>query len=612
MKEFTAFTQWFDSVIWSIPLFFLLLGCGLLFSIVTKVVQWRALTHGVNCIRGKFDNPDDPGHISHFQALCAALSATIGLGNIAGVATAVTIGGPGSVFWMWVVGLFGMAVKFVECSLATMYRDERDVPDPSAPALMEKDAEARTLEYRGEQPPSPGAVELARGEVRGGPMWYIQKALVDPFKAKGHPAWMLFKVMAVVYAIVIAVASFGGGNMYQSWNVGDTVFATFGWDQKITGAVVAFLVSLVIIGGIKRIGAVASRLVPFMCIVYVLGALAVLLQNATAIPEMFGLIFKSAFSQIAGEGAFAGIGVYAAFEVGLKRALFSNEAGQGSAAIAHAAAKTDEPIREGVVAAMGPFIDTIIICTMTALVILSTGVWKRAPVGTIAGIDGDVLTVAMTPSEKISPKLRDPHYADLADKDVNLWVLVERPNGSAPVRLSATAADLNGRPAAELAGMATFTMALTREEEKGDPEAFAHRRSLLAEGQPVHLGLDGAQITRFALDTLGVGVGRWIIVIGVCLFAFSTMISWSYYGEKGTEYLFGTSAILPYKILFVIAIFMGCIIPEFKTVYNFSDAMTGLTVFCNLPVCLLLLPTLLRAASRYFGRLDDGKMPRTR
>ncbi|MFQ5412555.1 MAG: alanine:cation symporter family protein, partial [Phycisphaerae bacterium] len=374
----------------------------------------------------------------------------------------------------------------------------------------------------------------------------------------------------------------------------------------------AFLVSLVIIGGIKRIGAVASRLVPFMCIVYVLGALAVLLQNATAIPEMFGLIFKSAFSQIAGEGAFAGIGVYAAFEVGLKRALFSNEAGQGSAAIAHAAAKTDEPIREGVVAAMGPFIDTIIICTMTALVILSTGVWKRAPVGTIAGIDGDVLTVAMTPSDEISPKLHAPHYADLADKDVNLWVLVERPNGSAPVRLSATAADLHDRSAADLATMNTFTMALTHEEEEDDPEAFAKRRSLLAEGQPVHLGLEAAQITRFALDTLGVGVGRWIIVIGVCLFAFSTMISWSYYGEKGTEYLFGASAILPYKILFVIAIFMGCVIPEFKTVYNFSDAMTGLTVFCNLPVCLLLLPTLVRAAGRYFGRLDDGKMPRTR
>jgi len=611
VKEFKAFTDWFDGVIWTPYLFFLLLGCGLLFSIVTKVIQWRALTHGVQVIRGKYDRPEDTGHISHFQALCAALSATIGLGNIAGVATAVSLGGPGAVFWMWIVGLFGMAVKFVECSLSVMFRDEKDVPDPGAPALIEKDTETRTLEYQGEPKPLPDAAPQARGEVSGGPMWYIQKALVDPLRAKGHPAWVLFKVMAVVYAVVITVASFGGGNMYQSWNVGNTINSTFGVDQKITGAVVAFLVSLVIIGGIKRIGAVAGKLVPFMCIIYVAAAMAVLFANAHQIPAMFAMIFHSAFSKTAGQGAFAGIGVYAVFQIGLRRALFSNEAGQGSAAIAHAAARTDEPIREGTVAAMGPFIDTLIICTMTGLVILSTGVWTRPAVGTVTAIEGDRLTVAMTPLAEIPANLRAAHYAELADENAKLWVFVDRPRGKAPTRLNAVAEGIHDQPADALAERRAITITLTRDAEKDDPGRYAAETAKLKAGLPVHLALDGAEITRFALDTLGVGVGRWIMVVGVALFAFSTMISWSYYGEKGIEYLLGPGAVLPYKTVFLLAIFMGCVIQHFETVYGFSDAMTGLTVFCNLPACLILLPTLVRASAYYFRRLDAGQMPRT-
>ena len=613
MEHFKDLTTWLDGVVWTNYLFFLLLGCGLLFSIVTKVIQWRALTHGVAVIRGKFDRPDDAGHISHFQALCAALSATIGLGNIAGVGIAVTIGGPGAVFWMWVVGLFGMAIKFVECSLAMMFRDIRDVPDPGAPALMEKDAESRTLEYKGEAPPGPGAAELARGEVRGGPMWYIQKALVDPLKARGNKAWVLFKIFAIIYAVIIAVASFGGGNMFQSWNVGDTL-AREGVDQKVTGAVIAFLVSLVIIGGIKRIGAVAGKLVPFMCIVYVLGAMTVLVQNVGLIGETFALIIRSAFSQVAGEGAFCGIGAYAAFEWGLRRALFSNEAGQGSAAIAHAAARTDEPVREGVVAALGPFVDTLIICTMTALVVLSTGVWNRPPVGTVAAVDGDTIVVTATPAEDIPEQIRAAHYSDLADKNVKVWAFVAAPEaeGKEPTRVEADTESLDGMTIEQLSAMKTFTIKLTHKEASDDPVAHAESVKLLAVGQPVHLALAGAQITRFALDTVAVGVGRWIILVGVCLFAFSTMISWSYYGEKGTEYLFGGRAVLPYKILFIIAVFMGCVIQDFETVYDFSDAMTGLTVFCNLPACLILLPTLIRASRHYFARLDGGQMPRTR
>ncbi|MCB9851497.1 MAG: alanine:cation symporter family protein [Phycisphaerales bacterium] len=612
MQSFKEFTDWFDGIIWTPYLFFLLLGCGLLFSIVSKLVQWRALTHGIQVIRGKYDRAEDAGHISHFQALCAALSATIGLGNIAGVGVAVTLGGPGAVFWMWVVGFFGMAVKFVECSLSTMFRDEEDVPDASSPAGMMRDAETRTLEYAGEAPPAHGVQPTARGEVRGGPMWYIQKALVDPHKARGSSLWILFKAMAIIYAFVIAVASFGGGNMFQSWNVGNQL-STFGVDPKLSGAVIAFLVALVIIGGIKRIGNVASKLVPGMCVLYVVGSLVVIFQNMDQIGAMFALIFKSAFNPAAGEGAFAGVSVYLAFELGLKRALFSNEAGQGSAAIAHAAAKTDEPVREGIVAAMGPFIDTIIICTMTALVVLSTGVWNRPAVGTVAAIDGDTVRVAMTPSKDIPENLRAVHYAELNNPHTSLWVLVEREQGKAPKLLPAAASkSVVDMPTEDIAKLGEIDITISREGEADDPEDFAKRLNAISVGQPVHLGIDGAEITRFALDTVFVGFGKWIILIGVCLFAFSTMISWSYYGEKGTEYLLGRTAILPYKILFVIAIFAGCTFSQFKPVYNFSDAMTGLTVFCNLPACLILLPTLIRAANHYFKRLDSGEMKRTK
>ncbi|MHC4236008.1 MAG: alanine/glycine:cation symporter family protein, partial [Planctomycetota bacterium] len=346
----SAMANW----VWSVPLFLLLLGCGLIFSVASKFAQWRILTHGYACIRGHYDRPDDTGHISHFQALCAALSATVGLGNIAGVAVALSIGGPGAVFWMWVVGLFGMALKFMECSLAVMYRDVRDVPDPSAPALTEKDAEERTLEYRGEPPPEPGAKERGRGEVRGGPMWYMQKALVEPLRGRGNPLWVLFKILAVLFAISTMLNSFGGGNMFQGWNVSHIVSYYFEVPVYLPATVFSALVAMVIIGGIKRIGQVAAKLVPFMCVIYVLGALYIILSHAEDIPHYLRLIMARSFTPEGAGGGFAGATVWIAFRQGLRRACFSNEAGEGSAAMAHAAARTEEPIREGVVAGIGP------------------------------------------------------------------------------------------------------------------------------------------------------------------------------------------------------------------------------------------------------------------
>ncbi|MCH8965874.1 MAG: alanine:cation symporter family protein, partial [Planctomycetes bacterium] len=349
----------FSNFVWSTPTALLLGGAGLLFTVMTLGIQFKSLTHGFAVIRGKYDNPEDEGNISHFQALCAALSATIGLGNISGVAVAVATGGPGAVFWMWVVGFLGMATKFTTCSLATMYRKKDKF-----------------------------------GEYRGGPMYYIEMGLGENAKT---PAMKTFaKTLAVVFAILGASASVGAGNMFQANQVAqifvnlfqntieggikdNTKFAI----QMTVGVVLCVCAALVMLGGIKRIGNVASKLVPSMCIVYVLGSLYIIVTNITEVPGVFALIFESAFSKSAATGAFFGVAVRTAVIQGVRRACFSNEAGLGSAPIAHATAKTNEPIREGVVASVGPFIDTIVICTMTALVIIITGALTRASVGSI-------------------------------------------------------------------------------------------------------------------------------------------------------------------------------------------------------------------------------------
>jgi len=592
--------------VWSPVLFFLLLGCGLIFSVATKFAQWRILTHGYACVRGKYDDPNDAGQINHFQALCAALSATIGLGNIAGVAVAVAVGGPGSVFWMWVVGFFGMALKFMECTLAVMFRDIADVPDPGAPALTEADAESRTLEYAGEAPPETGSLERGRGEVRGGPMWYIQRALVEPLRQRGHGAWVVFKILAVCFAFATVLNAFGGGNMYQGWNVANVLKENFDIAETASAVVVSVLVALVIIGGIRRIGHVASTLVPGMCVLYVLGAIYVIAVNYTEIPHYLALIVKSAITPAAGEGAFAGVSVWMAFSWGLRRACFSNEAGEGSAAIAHSAARTDEPIREGIVAGIGPFIDTIIICTMSALVLLMTGTWNRPAVGTVTAIDGDRVTV--TANADVGPKIAGL-YADAVQPGSALAVYVKLRPGDEPrvVVGDITEVDRAEDAAGRSDWGAVRTLVLDLSKVTG---AERERMALLETGQPVHLDITGAKLTAFAFDTAARGFGKYIVTLGVCLFAFSTMISWSYYGEKGAEYLFGPRAILPYKFVFVVFVFLGMVLDKFSTVYDISDATTGLMVLCNLPAVLILSPVVLRAARDYFRRLDSGEMPR--
>jgi AGCS family alanine or glycine:cation symporter len=337
-----------------------------------------------------------------------------------------------------------------------------------------------------------------------------------------------------------------------------------------------------------------------MCVVYVGGALVMILMHAGDVPKYLALIVKHAFTPMAETGACAGVSIWIAFEWGLRRACFSNEAGEGSAAMAHAAARTDEPVREGVVAGIGPFIDTIIICTMSALVILMSGAWNRPAVGEVVAVSGDGNTITVQCSEEMSEEWESLYLARIAPKKT-LAVHTVREMGKELERVTPEIVAIEGST-----DNWSALGKLTLDASELDPKD----REAIAVGQEVHLEMDGAEMTGFAFDTTLPGFGKYMVTLAVCLFGFSTMISWSYYGEKGAEYLLGPGAILPYKFMFVIFVFLGMVLEKFTTVYDFSDATTGLMVLCNLPAVLILSPVVVRAARDYFRRLDAGEMKR--
>ena len=538
------------NAVWGLWFVVLLAGAGLLFSVATKFIQFKAFGHSLLVIAGKFDDEKDAGEISHFQALSAALSATIGLGNIAGVALAVGAGGPGAVFWMWICGFLGMATKFTTCTLSQMYRKVDD-----------------------------------NGHVRGGPMYYIELGLGKRWK------WM-----AWLFAIFCVVASFGGGNMFQSNQTASIIKTYFGVPSWITGTVLVFLVATVIIGGIKRIGNVASKIVPFMCAFYVAVALVIIIKHASAVPAMFAEIFSSAFSGRAAAGGFAGATVMYALRTGFQRACFSNEAGLGSAPIAHAAAKTDEPVREGVVAMIGPFIDTIVICTMTAMVILITGMWRPAPLGTLKSVSEKGIEISVVDKQNV----RDGAAVAI--------LLAGKKRGRVEQK---THLEFKVTKVTDKLIHAQWP-AIKAEGEEAKASALKKRRAMIASlksGAPVYRRFSGTQggveLTALSFDTAFKGLGP-LLSLAVFLFAFSTMVSWSYYGEQATEYLFGSWAILPYKIIFCVMIFVGSV-NSLDPVINFSDAMLGLMAVPNLIGTILLFPRVRDAARDYMRRLKKGE-----
>lgn len=449
-----------ESASTAMPIVIIVLLTGAtIFTIYFGFIQFRGFKLAIDTVRGKYSNPNDEGEVSHFQALTAALSGTVGLGNIAGVAIAISLGGPGATFWMILAGLLGMASKFTECTLGVKYRDVG--PD---------------------------------GTVYGGPMYYLTKGLAE----KGYTG--LGKVLAVFFAIMCIGGSFGGGNMFQANQAAEQfnnmIGATSGSAGVIFGLVMAGVVAIVIIGGIKRIGSVTEKVVPFMCGIYVLAALVIIFANITILPKAFSLIIGGAFSPQGIAGGFVGVLVQ-----GFRRAAFSNEAGVGSAAIAHSAVKTDHAASEGIVALLEPFIDTVVVCTMTALVIIVTGNYIN-PEGAMTGVD------------------------------------------------------LTSR-------------------------AFA------------------SVIPWFP----------YVLTIAVVLFAFSTMLSWSYYGLQSWMYLFGRNKIADYtyKILFCMFVVLGSA-ASLGAVTDFSDAMIFAMVVPNMIGLIILLPVVKEEVNSYVGKIKSGEI----
>jgi AGCS family alanine or glycine:cation symporter len=439
----------------SIPIVVVWLVFGaLFFTVKMNFINVRAFKHAIDLVRGKYDDPNDEGEVSHFQALATALSATVGLGNIAGVAVAITVGGPGATFWMIVAGLLGMSSKFVECTLGVKYR-----------------------------------VVNENGEVSGGPMYYLKNGLAK------YGYGNIGKVLAVLFAILCIGGSFGGGNMFQANQAYAQLsgqFPMLSGNGPMFGFLLAILVGTVIIGGIKSIARVTEKIVPFMAVLYVAAALVILVVNFSEIGNAFAMIFKGAFAPSAAFGGFIGVIIQ-----GFRRAAFSNEAGVGSASIAHSATKTNEPVSEGIVSLLEPFIDTVVICTMTALVIIVTG---------MSGVQG----------------------------------------------------------------------------------------------------VEGAQLTSQAFESV-ISWFPYVLVIAIFLFAFSTMISWSYYGLKSWTYLFGSSkkSELVYKLIFLIFIVVGASV-KLGAVLDFSDMMILAMAFPNILGLLILSGEVKKDLKEYLIKVKNG------
>lgn len=434
-----------SSFVWGVPTLILLVGVGIYLTFLLKGLQFRKLWHSLWLGLIKRKEKDAPGDISHFQALMTALAATVGTGNIAGVATAISIGGPGALFWMWITGLFGMATKYAEAILAVKYR-----------------------------------VVDEKGQMSGGPMYYISKGL--------NMKWL-----GVIFAVFASIAAFGIGNMVQSNSVADAVNHTFNVPVEITGIVLTVATALVIIGGIKSIGRVTEIFVPVMIVFYVAASLYVVVANITEVPRIIMYVLVEAFTPTAATGGFAGAAVLTTIRMGVARGVFSNESGLGSSPIAAAAAQTKNPVSQALVSMSQTFIDTIVICSLTGFAILVTGVWN---------------------------------------------------NGQTGVPLTSTA----------------FSTALP---------------------------------------------GNWggiVVSLGIMLFAYSTILGWSYYGEKSVEFLLGIKSVMPYRVLFTIAVFIGAV-SKLEIVWSFADIMNGLMAIPNLIGLIGLSGVVAAETKKHF----DGK-----
>jgi AGCS family alanine or glycine:cation symporter len=523
-----------DSLLGSAQYFpFLLLGTGIFFTFYLKFPQIRFFKHAWRIVSGRYDNPNSRGDATHFQALATAISGTVGTGNIGGVGLALYLGGPAALFWMWMTAFFGMTTKFVEVTLSHKYRAEDE-----------------------------------DGFIVGGPMYVMERRL--------NMKWL-----AVFFAVATVVSSFGTGSLPQSNSIASGINSTFGIPEWITGLVLAIILGLVIVGGIRRIIQVAEKLVPTMAVIYIVGALGVIFANIDQVGASFVAVISDAFTGSAAAEGFLGASFAYAFNRGVNRGLFSNEAGQGSAPIAHAAAKADEPISEGMVSILEPFIDTIVICTLTGLVILSSGVWTEKHHTVFQGFDMEFVQGHYSETDPADRNALFTHlsFTMEADPVQSFDGGIEVING---VAVGSGFTVLHNRSLAEevryYEGDSPFTGELAIEDGKLTNDVTVKGKSL------VH----SVELTTIAF-TRGIfgDYGKYIVSIGLVLFAFSTSVAWSYYGDRAMTYLFGVKSVLPYRLLYVIGFFIAAV-ADTSLVWLLSAIAIAFMTIPNLFASLML------------------------
>ncbi|MCC8198892.1 MAG: sodium:alanine symporter family protein [Tannerellaceae bacterium] len=550
MQEFNALLSLIDSYIGGAQWFvILLLGTGLFFTIYLRFPQIRFFQHAIHVLIGRYDKKDHIGDTSHFQALSTALSGTVGTGNIAGVALAIHLGGPSALFWMLMTAVFGMTTKMVEVTLSHKYREQ-----------------------------------MEDGTISGGPMYYMKNRL--------HMPWL-----ATIFAVATIFSSFGTGSLPQINSISNAVFSAFGIAHYITGIVLSILLALIIIGGIKRIALVSEKLVPFMAIIYVIGAISVLFFNYENLIPAFLSIFTNIFSGTAATGGFLGATVMWAFNRGVNRGLFSNEAGQGSAPIAHAAARTEEPVAEGMVALLEPFIDTIVICSLTGLVILSSGVWnhkyenqfQQTDLFIIAGTyDKNIPEDQAVVSDYVLGKIDLPLY--------NGELMVENGNiissGITLVHARSFAEDVRVNQAGTL-----YSGTITVKEGQLDP-------GMITSGQITLTGKSLLHSAPLSTEAFKKGFfgdwGQYIIPLSLLLFAFTTSIAWSYYGSRAVIYLWGLKYVKWFNVIYVITYFLASFM-DTTIVWTFSGITVALMTLPNL-IGILLLHKEVRSSIKEYTR----------
>lgn len=531
-----------------------LLGVGLFFTLYLKFPQVRYFKHALNVVRGKYDHKEAQGDTSHFQALATALSGTVGTGNISGVALAIFLGGPAALFWMWITAFLGMTTKFVEVTLSHKYR-----------------------------------VKTEDGTMAGGPMYYMDRRL--------NMKWL-----AVGFAIATVISSFGTGSLPQINGISTSLEATFNIEPMLTGGVLSVLLALVILGGISRIAAVTSRVVPFMAVVYIIGALAVIFYNIENVGPAFMAVIGDAFTGSAAAGGFLGASFAYAFNRGVNRGLFSNEAGQGSAPIAHASAKADDPVSEGMVAILEPFIDTILICTLTGLVILSSGVWNEKFENTFDRTDMIVVQGVYSDTDENHRKQLYGFLNDVGDHQVEPYTgNVQVLNGKA---VNSGYTVLNARSVAE---NVLFSQGRKEDLFSGSLEVVEGKLendSIIVSGKSL---IHSATLTTKAFTRGFFGEsGQYIVSIGLLLFAFSTAISWSYYGDRAMIYLAGQRSVMPYRI-FYIAGFFWASFSDTTLVWYLSYVAIVVMTLPNLFGIVLLRKEMRESIDEYWSKFNKNQ-----